>query len=232
MLTTGRRRFHLNNNPLTRKAVKNDDAIAVIVGVASYANASAPAVYADADAQVFHDYAVEKLGVPTHRIKTLINDSADERGMLLAVMRWLTRAAEPGQSDVYVFFAGHGLASDNGEHMYLLPYDGAPDLLERTAIRRDELFADIASIKPRSVTVFRHCYSGATRGDDMLIASRPIAIRAREQAVPEGFTAMTAAAGNQTAKPPRKQRRYVQLLSNEGHGGCRRRQSGQPDFSR
>ena len=189
-------------NPLTRKAVKNDDAIAVIVGVASYANASAPAVYADADAQVFHDYAVEKLGVPPNRIKTLINDSADERGMLLAVMRWLTRAAEPGQSDVYVFFAGHGLASDNGEHMYLLPYDGAPDLLERTAIRRDELFADIASIKPRSVTVFLDtCYSGATRGDDMLIASRPIAIRAREQAVPEGFTVMTAAAGNQTAKP-------------------------------
>ena len=95
-----------------------------------------------------------------------------------------------------------GLASDNGEHMYLLPYDGAPDLLERTAIRRDELFADIASIKPRSVTVFLDtCYSGATRGDDMLIASRPIAIRAREQAVPEGFTVMTAAAGNQTAKP-------------------------------
>ena len=29
-------------NPLTRKAVKNDDAIAVIVGVASYANASRP----------------------------------------------------------------------------------------------------------------------------------------------------------------------------------------------
>ncbi len=90
--------------------------------------------------------------------------------MLLAVMRWLTRAAEPGQPDIYVFVAGHGLASDNGEHMYLLPYDGAPDLLERTAIRRDELFADIASIKPRSVTVFLDtCYSGACRGNDMLI---------------------------------------------------------------
>ena len=66
VLTTGRRAtFSFEQlNPLTRKAVKNDDAIAVIVGVASYANASAPAVYADADAQVFHDYAVEKLGVP------------------------------------------------------------------------------------------------------------------------------------------------------------------------
>ena len=29
---------------------------------------------------------------------------------------------------MYVFFAGHGLASDDGEKMYLLPYDGAPEL--------------------------------------------------------------------------------------------------------
>jgi len=35
----------------------------------------------------------------------------------------------------------------------------------------------------------------------MLIASRPIAIRAKESAIPEGFTVMTAAAGDQTAKP-------------------------------
>ena len=34
----------------------------------------------------------------------------------------------------------------------------------------------------------------------MLIASRPITIRANSQAVPEGFTVMTAAAGDQTAK--------------------------------
>jgi uncharacterized caspase-like protein len=34
----------------------------------------------------------------------------------------------------------------------------------------------------------------------MLIASRPTAIRAKQQIIPEGFTVMTAAAGDQTAK--------------------------------
>ena len=38
--------------------------------------------------------------------------------MLLAVKRWLSRASKQGKTDVYVFFAGHGLASDNGEKMY------------------------------------------------------------------------------------------------------------------
>ena len=189
-------------NPLTRSVAANKNAIAIIIGVGNYANTDADAIYADTDARVFQDYAIEKLGVPADRVKTLVNDAADERGVLLAVMRWLTRTATPGQSDVYIFFAGHGLASEDGEKMYLLPYDGAPELLDKTAILRDELFADIAAANPRSVTVFLDtCYSGTTRGTDMLIASRPIALRAKEQAVPEGFTVMTATAGNQTAKP-------------------------------
>ena len=35
----------------------------------------------------------------------------------------------------------------------------------------------------------------------MLIASRPIVIKAKEQAIPDNFTVFTAAAGDQTANP-------------------------------
>jgi len=189
-------------NPLGKQVAANRDALALIVGVADYENTPAKAIFADSDALMFKDYASEKLGIPESRIKTLVDDGADIREVLLGVKRWLARAVKQEQSDVYVFFAGHGLASDDGEKMYLLPYDGAPELLDDTAIARDRLFTDIAAANPRSVTVFLDtCYSGTTRGPDMLIASRPIAIRAKEQAVPEGFTVMTAAAGDQTAKP-------------------------------
>ncbi len=188
-------------NPLKRKAVINNDALALVIGVSDYKETNAKAIYADSDAKVFQDYAIEKLGVPRNRVKTLVNDGADEKDMLLATKRWLARAAKQGKTDVYIFFAGHGLASDDGSKMYL-PYDGAPELLDKTAILRDELFADISAANPRSVTVFLDtCYSGTTRGTDMLIASRPIAIRALEQAIPDNFTVMTAAAGDQTAKP-------------------------------
>ena len=57
--------------------------------------------------------------------------------------------------DALIFFAGHGLASDDGEKMYLLPYDGSPRLLSDTAIARERLFADISAANPRSVTVFQ-----------------------------------------------------------------------------
>ncbi|MDC1408821.1 caspase family protein [Candidatus Puniceispirillum sp.] len=189
-------------NPMGKRVKINKDALALIIGVADYENTPAKAIFADSDAMMFRDYASEKLGIPESRIKTLVNDGADERELLLSVKSWLARASKQGKSDVYIFFAGHGLASDNGEKMYLLPYDGAPELLDDTAILRDRLFSDIASANPRSVTVFLDtCYSGTTRGTDMLIASRPIAIKALKQSIPDNFTVMTAAAGDQTAKP-------------------------------
>ena len=190
-------------NPMAgRRALQNKNALALIVGISDYERTDAPAVYADKDAQYFHDYASLKLGIPDQNITTLVNDKAEQGDVFLAVADWMRRSSKPGKSDIYIFFAGHGLASQDGEQMYLLPYDGRPRLLDKTAILRDELFTDIAAANPRSVTVFLDtCYSGTTRGPDMLIASRPIAIRVKGKAVPEGFTVMTAAAGDQTAKP-------------------------------
>ncbi len=190
-------------NPMTGKiAQENQNALALIVGISEYDRTNAPAVFADNDAQFFQDYAALKLGVSENNITTLVNGNAEQADVLLSVKNWLSRAVKQEQSDVYIFFAGHGLASDDGKKMYLLPYDGAPELLDKTSILREELFSDIAAANPRSVTVFLDtCYSGTTRGPEMLIASRPIAIRAKEQAVPKGFTVMTAAAGDQTAKP-------------------------------
>ena len=180
----------------------NNDALALIIGVADYERTPAKAAYADKDAETFYDYVMLKLGIPTSNIKELVNTDANRIDVGLAVKDWLARSTKQNASDIYVFFAGHGLASQSGEEMYLLPYDGEPRLLEDSAIRRNRLFDDIASANPRLVTVFLDtCYSGTTRGTDMLIASRPIAIVPLKQTVPDGFTVMTAAAGDQTAKP-------------------------------
>jgi len=190
-----------NLNPTIRRVKPNGNAIALIVGVAEYEK-TAGAEYADRDAQVFYDYANLKLGIPQDRIQTLINDKADVVGLLSGINKWLKRSVKRGESDVYIFFAGHGLASDDGDTAYLIPYDGAPDFLERTAISRDEVFREVSSVNPRSVTVFLDtCYSGDTRGETRLIAGRPLSIKLQEQSLPKGFTVLTAAGGDQIAKP-------------------------------
>ncbi|MDC1260986.1 caspase family protein, partial [Pseudomonadota bacterium] len=162
-------------NPLGKSVRINSNALALIVGVEGYKNTNADAIYADKDAKMFRDYATEKLGIPENRIKTLLNDKAEYAEILLTTKDWLRRASKANKSDIYIFFAGHGLASDDGKNMYLLPYDGRPRLLDKTALLRDELFKEIQQSNPRSVTVFLDtCYSGTTRGTDMLVASRPI----------------------------------------------------------
>ena len=189
-------------NPLGKRVKNNKNALALIVGVSNYENTKARALYADNDAMVFKDYATEKLGISENKIKMLINDGADYGEILLITKDWLRRASKANKSDIYIFFAGHGLASDDGKNMYLLPYDGRPRLLDKTALLRDELFKEIQQSNPRSVTVFLDtCYSGTTRGTDMLVASRPIMIKAKEQSIPSNFTVFSAAAGDQTSKP-------------------------------
>ena len=150
----------------------------------------------------FYDYARMKLGIPSSNIKELVNAKADRVEITLAVKDWIARSTKSGKTDIYVFFAGHGLSTADGKDMFLLPYDGLPRLLQDSAIKRDQLFADIQKANPKSVTVFLDtCYSGTTRGTDMLIASRPIAIRALKQSIPNNFTVFSAAAGDQTSKP-------------------------------
>jgi uncharacterized caspase-like protein len=175
--------------------------LALIVGVSEY-SLTAPAEFADRDAQVFYDYANLKLGIPQDRIQTLVNDQANEVGLLTGVNKWLKRSVKQGESDVYIFFAGHGLASDDGNTAYLIPYDGAPDFLEKTAISRDEIFREVSSVNPKSVTVFLDtCYSGDTRGGSRLVAGRPLRVKVLEELVPPNFTVLTAAGGDQIAKP-------------------------------
>ncbi len=189
-------------NPSGKRVKSNPNALALIIGVADYEKTKADALYADKDAQQFYDYATMKLGIPARNVKELVNNKADRVEIGLAIQDWIARSTKQGKTDIYIFFAGHGLASQDGKDMFLLPYDGSPRLLKASAIRRKELFANIKQATPRSVTVFLDtCYSGLTRNEEMLIAGRPIVIKAKEQAIPDGFTLFSAASNEQISRP-------------------------------
>ena len=209
-------------NPSLKTVKRNPNALALIIGISDYENTKASALYADSDAKTFYDYATMKLGIPSSNIKELINDGADRIDITRAIKTWLLKRTVTDKTDIYVFFAGHGLATEDGKGMYLLPYDGVPDLLEDSAIRRKELFSDIQATKPRSVTVFLDtCYSGGTRNEETLVASlRPVLITAKEQSVPANFTVLSAAQGNQTSQSLEEAKHglfsYYMMLGMEG----------------
>ena len=135
---------------------------------------------------MFYDFARRALGVPEPNIRILIDDEATALELVRVFQQWLPAIVRAGESDVYVFFAGHGLAASDGNSMFLIPTDGAADLLERSALRRQEVFDWLQDSEARSVTVFLDtCFSGGTRGEEMLVADRRgFGLSAQEDRVP------------------------------------------------
>lgn len=181
-------------NPSNIRTKSSNEKIAIIIGIENYSEAP-KANYANLDAQYFFDYARKAFGVKKQNINLLINENATVVKTDKALSLWLKSKIKKNRSDLIIFFAGHGLASTDGKELYLLPQDGNPDRLERTALSRTDLFKEIINLNPKSVTMFLDtCYSGVSRDEQMLLASaRPIRIVADEQdGIPDNFTIFSA----------------------------------------
>jgi len=187
-------------NPLVGPKQKSSrDRAALIIGLEQYA-AAPPADYASRDAQMFADYAREKLGIAPGNIKVLTDTEATRSGLLRALKVWLLQAVQPDKTDLYVFYAGHGMASDDGESAYIVPYGADTFLLEDTAISRERFYEEIGAAKPRTATFFfDNCYAGTTRSEERLLAQRPLSIKVQESPVPDNYLVFTAGESNQTA---------------------------------
>ena len=189
-------------NPSKIKVKQDKNKIAIIIGIEKYKtlkNIDAP--YANRDANAFRAYANRALGIPNKNIKVLIDENATRGETLKALTLWLPQITRGKNKDIYVFFAGHGLASDDGKNLYILPQDGDAALLQYTALSRLEIFDLINRVEPNSVTMFFDtCYSGQTRDERMLVAGlRPIRLVAEEQEVQNNFTIFTASNYDQTS---------------------------------
>ena len=161
------------------KVSKDDNKVAIIIGIEKYVNlTNLDAPFANRDAKAFKTYATRALGVKSSNTKLLVDDKAGRPQILEAFKLWLPRIAGDGGKEIYVFFSGHGLASDDGKDLYILPQNGNSLLLEDTAITRVQLISLIQKINPKSVTMFFDtCYSGQTRNERMLIEKlKPIII--------------------------------------------------------
>jgi hypothetical protein len=186
-------------NPLAIKAPLNNNAVALIIGVEDYEN-TFTAMFANKDAQLFNDFAHQAFGVPQYNIKLLTNTNARRNNTLKTIATWLPKVIKEHKTDFYLFFSGHGLASSDGKDLYLLPYDGYPEILEESSLLRNKIFESIANLNPRTVTVFLDtCYSGATRSEEMLLAAKPIFIESEAQEIPLNFTVFSASSSREIA---------------------------------
>jgi TPR repeat protein len=173
------------------------DAVAIIIGISSYKSLP-KAEYADDDARAFYDYAMRALGVKPENIKLLVDSDADEVEIIKAFKTWLPSRVK-ASTHVYVYYSGHGLPTEDGQGLYLLPLRAERDFISRTSIQFQEINADIQAAKPKSVTIFIDaCYSGQARSGEALIANaRPVKLRAEKKLFPDHFTVISASQSDQ-----------------------------------
>ena len=186
-------------NPSKIESLQSNSKVALIIGVEQY-DQSPNASYANLDAKYFFDYARKAFGIKKQNIKILVDEDASLSKTYSAIFKWLPGKIKSNETDLVIFFSGHGLASSDGKAKYILPSDADPDLLSKTALSRSELFNQIIELNPKSVTMFFDtCYSGVSRDEETLLASaKPLRIVADvNNEIPDNFTIFTASKAEQ-----------------------------------
>jgi peptidoglycan hydrolase-like protein with peptidoglycan-binding domain len=150
-----------------RARVLRRDAVAVIIGNSIYGKDVPRVDYAIRDAEAMKAITIKSLGLEPGNVIFLkdatrsamddvFGNDRDHRGKL-----W--RLIDPdGQSDVFVFYSGHGVPSvnGNGENL-LLPVDGDPKHANINGYPLAQLYGNLEKLKTRSTTVFLDtCFSG------------------------------------------------------------------------
>jgi hypothetical protein len=183
-----------------RSRIVRPDALAVVLGVESYLSAPR-AVFSADDARTAARYFEHALGIPSRRIQLLL----DEEVTLAQLQRifgkdgWLARRMHE-TTELFVFFAGHGIAAPGDFDPYLIPSDGDLDYVQQTGFPLDLLIERLAELDARHTTIFIDaCFSGLTRdGGALLDGARPLALVPAKRKV-SGVSLFSAARGTQIA---------------------------------
>ncbi len=97
----------------------------------------------------------------------------------------LQKAIVKGQTDLFVFYSGHGMPSKDGSTIYLFPSDGRIEALDRQGYDLNKLYNNLEALGAKSVTVFMDaCFTGDSRASEQietknLVAMKGVKIKAK-----------------------------------------------------
>jgi len=157
---------------------QRSNAVAVVFGVEDY-DELPPAPYAENDALIIREYFKELLG-----INTVVTYTSDQtRGLIFDDVfnpdyGELQKAVVKGETDLFVFYSGHGVPSKDGKEVFLFPSDGKVARLELQGYSLNKLYQNLEKLQAKSVTVFLDaCFSGASRKSETIQTENLVAMK-------------------------------------------------------
>lgn len=212
-----------------KTAAKTDpDAYAVVIGVEKYRQDGVPAVdFAARDAQTMYGYLTGAMGFDPKNVVLLTDDKATKTDLQKNLGSWLKNRAT-AKSRVFIYYAGHGAPNPTTGEGYLMPYEADPNYLEDTAFPIATLYADVAKLPTKDVTiVLDACFSGQGKRSLVAAGARPL-VNVRAAKGPENATVLAAASGAQISatNPERRHGLLTAALLEALHGAADARGDG------
>ena len=152
------------------------------------------------DGRIFKEYCEKTLGIPASNIR--IKEDATLNNIISGI-DWLQSICEAsnGKGKCIVYYSGHGIPDESTQNSYILPVDGSGKNI-RTGYSLNELYSTLSNLPVESATMFIDaCFSGANRGNNMLVAARGVAIKAKPEEPKGKLVVFSAAQSDETAFP-------------------------------
>lgn len=171
---------------------------AVIIGVSRYRQALPRADFADRDARTMARYAKSVLGYPDENVAVLVDEGASRGDFEKYLERWLANRVE-ADDEVFIYYSGHGAPKPGTGDAFLVPFDGDPTYLDETAYSLKRLYAALAKLPAKKITVaLDSCFSGAGGRSVIAQGTRPL-VAVAAPPVPERITVISAGAAEQVS---------------------------------
>lgn len=163
---------------IEKRENKRKDAIGVIIGIEDYLNLP-PAPFAVNDAMIMERYFKDILGI--NEIVYLTNK--DVIGLAFDDIfnpdyGELQKSIIKGQSELFVFYSGHGIPNKSGDEIFLFPHDGKLERVELQGYSLSNLYNSLDQLGAKHVTLFIDaCFSGASRKSESVEMSNLVSMK-------------------------------------------------------
>lgn len=164
--------------------LKRNKSIGIVIGVENYTNLP-KAPYASHDAEIIEKYFKLTLGV--EQVVTYTNQQVSGlffKSTFDPSIGSLTNMIDPGKTDLFVYYSGHGVPDRNGDEVYLFPSDGSINLLKEGGYSINNFYESLNKLNAKSVTVIMDaCFSGSTRANENLTGTKALGIKIKDASV-------------------------------------------------
>ncbi len=178
---------------------KKENTFAIIIANENYEHEK-NVEFAYNDGATFKDYCIKALGLPADNVHFHANATLNDMRFAVNWVKDVAKAYE-GKAKFIIYYAGHGVPSDDQQDAFLLPVDGfCSDL--GTGYKLSTFYEMLGEIPSEGITVFLDaCFSGSQRSGEVMASTRGVAIATRIKEPKGNVVVCSAASKSQTAHP-------------------------------